>query len=163
MQHKPVKMLLFNGRGKVSDAIRWQTDSNYSHAAIELPDGSIIEAWQGSGLELLLMRGKVARKTLTDRSTITVFDVVQTPEQTAKIVEFLEAQVGKPYNYRGIVRFITRGMTDPHDSWFCSELVFAAFQYAGINLLERIDAALVSPGMLEWSSKALNPRSYDLT
>jgi len=160
MNPQPVKLLLFYGRGWVSDAIRWQTDSEYSHTAIGLPDGSIIEAWQGSGFELLMMRGKVQKKFLTDKSTITEFEVEQTPEQTAKIIEFLEAQVGKPYNYSGIVRFITRSDLDPRDSWFCSELVFAAFQYAGINLFERVKAVKIPPGMLAWSPLAKNPKSY---
>lgn len=49
-----------------------------------------------------------------------------------------------------VARFVTRRQADRESAgkWFCSELVFAAFQAAGIDLLARTEAWEVSPGLL---------------
>lgn len=132
------KILLFRGRGLISTLIRWQTRGRYAHAAILFPDGeTIIEAWPGPG---------VRQKKMTDWDGVTVFDVPSHPkEQIDQAVDFARTQLGKKYAYLDIVRFITRTKGNEQNSWFCSELVFAAFQKAGIDLLARIPAWEVSP------------------
>ena len=40
-----------------------------------------------------------------------------------------------------------------YGKWFCSELVFAAFKKAGINLMDRTDAWLLSPTILSYNTK----------
>lgn len=138
-----VAILLFKGRGIISTLIRWQTRSPYSHAAILLPDGSIVESWQGKG---------VRETELTDWRNIDVFYVPSaTQEQWFNILFFMNSRIGKGYDYWGVIRFITRTNMPPNDKWFCSEIVFEAFKEAGINLLERIDPWEVSPGLLSLS------------
>lgn len=144
-----MKLLLFKGRGIISRLIRWQTRSKYSHAAILVDEESstIIESWQGAG---------VRSKKITDWRDIEVFNVdLQGEHKEAAVLMFLIDQVGKHYDYSGVIRFVSRRKPPRADNqkWFCSELVFAAFQYAGVNLLERIDAAAVSPGLLALSPK----------
>lgn len=136
-------ILLFRGRGAVSALIRWQTRSVYSHAAILMPDGRIVEAWQGAG---------VRTTTLSDWQGIDRFAVPSlTDAQWRAASTFALRQVGQGYDYAGVARFLSRRDTPENGRWFCSELVFAAIQHAGLNLLERIPPAEVSPGHLALS------------
>ncbi|HRQ87224.1 MAG TPA: hypothetical protein PLA50_00380 [Bacteroidia bacterium] len=136
-------VLLFRGRGAISAAIRWQTRSEYSHAALMMPGGKIIESWQGAG---------VRTKMPTDWDGIDFFGVFGMDEdEWRQAFDFALAQVGQGYDYRGVLRFVSRRETPENGRWFCSELVFAAIQHAGVDLLSRVPAANVSPGMLALS------------
>lgn len=136
-------VLLFRGRGFISRAIRWQTRSRYSHAAARMPDGRIIEAWQGAGVRV---------KRLSDWSDIDAFRVRgMTGAQWETAICLMRAQLGKAYDYRGVLRFLSRRGPKEDDRWFCSELVFHALHHAGVDLLARVGAGAVSPAMLSWS------------
>ena len=140
--HPPTvpKVLLFHGRGVISSLIRWQTRGQYSHAAFLLPDGQILESWQGDGVRL---------KTLSDYRGIDVYEIPgMTPAQWAIAIEWALAQVGKKYDYWSIIRFVSRRKLPANDKLFCSELLFAACALAGYNLFERIEASAVSPSLL---------------
>ena len=137
-------VLLFKGKGVISGSIRWQTRSIYSHAAILLPDGKIIESWQGDGVRI---------KELKNWDNIDAFYVKgMSDEQWDKAIWFAKKQIGKKYDYIAILRFITRTKHPDNQTWFCSELVFAALLYAGVQLLKRIAASNVSPALLGLSS-----------
>jgi uncharacterized protein YycO len=143
-------ILFFRGRGLISSLIRWQTRGEYSHVGLLLPDGSVIEAWQGSG---------VRKTTLKDWKGVDAFTVEGASySQWESAISFATAQVGKGYDYWGIVRFISRGNMPDNDKWFCSELVFDAFAAAGIPLLARTHGWAVSPGVL-----ALSPLLHSTT
>ena len=81
-----------------------------------------------------------------DVSKIDFFLVTGTYNNT-RAVEFLEAQIGKGYDWYGILRFLPRWRKD-NDRWFCSELAFEALRRAGITLLRDIPATKVTPGGL---------------
>jgi hypothetical protein len=68
----------------------------------------------------------------------------------SSIIAFARAQVGKPYDYRGIAGFLARRNYATAKSWFCSELVSAAFATAGAPLL-RLEPHKTSPGDLRTS------------
>lgn len=89
-------------------------------------------------------------------SRFDVFDIPTGPAQDTLILRFLEAQLGKKYDYTMVIRFITREQETRASSgkWFCSELVFAAFLAAGIALLARTEAWEVCPGLLARSPSA---------
>lgn len=139
------KVLLFKGRGLVSRLIRWQTNGKYSHAAIQLGDGRIIEAWHKPA--------KVrVRPPLKDWSNVEAFTVEgMTEDRWQKATEFLEAQLGKKYDFGGVMRFVTRWRKKQDDKWFCSELVFQAIKESGVDLLARIECSQVSPTVLSFS------------
>jgi len=137
-----VRIALFRGRGLMSALIRWQTWSDYSHAALVLPDGSIIEAWQGLG-------AGVRRKWVNDWEGIDVFDVDWlSKEKSTEVEAFARLQIGKRYDYLGVLRFLNRRKVVSNGRWFCSELVFEAFMLEGIELLARTNSSRVSPGLL---------------
>jgi uncharacterized protein YycO len=137
-------------------AIRWQSRSVYSHAAIQLRDGSIIESWQGDG---------VRQKLLTNWNGIDAFDIVNVPEigielDEAGCEEFLRNQIGKGYDYTSVLRFVSRRKGGNPERWFCSELVFSALAYAGVDLFERCEPWRVAPGMLAYSPFLKPTRRY---
>lgn len=139
---KKVNVLLFRGKGIISALIRWQTRGNYSHAAIRLENGDIIESWQGGDHCVRLT-------SIRDWTTIDSFTAEVTDEQYSKITNFLYGQIGRPYDFLAIARFLTRrSFNQDNGKWFCSELVFAAFQKAGIELFTNTEAWEVSPQLL---------------
>ena len=143
------RILLFRGRGLISALIRWQTRGAYSHAAILLPDGRILESWQGDGVRI---------KVLDDMRGVESYEVTGiTPEQWDAAIAFAESQVGRGYDYWAVVRFIARSRMPDNERWFCSELVFDALRHAGVHLFQRIDGWAVSPGMLA-ISPLLSPK-----
>jgi uncharacterized protein YycO len=143
-----MKVLLFKGKGVISRSIRWQTDGVYSHAAILLDDGkTIVEAWHtGTG---------VRKKILKDWTNIDVYEIpCITQAQKVKVELFLNSQLGKGYDYWGILRFLTRRDRNNPEKWFCSELVVAALWQAGIELFAPfVPAYKVSPELISYSPR----------
>ena len=139
------KILLFSGQGWISKLIRWQTNGKYSHAAILIPGGSIIEAWHKPA--------KVRfRPPLKNWKGVEAYEVEgMTDEQWAKALLWADKQVGKPYDFGGVARFITRWRKQKDEKWFCSELVFQAVKEGGVDLLSRIECSQVSPTVLSFS------------
>lgn len=142
-----MKILLFKGRGILSRLIRWQTRGRYSHAAVLLQYGTIIEAWHTG----------VRRKKVTDWTNIDIFSVpTLTPAQECYIETWLMKQVreGKKYDFLGVLRFVSRSKRDNPNRFFCSELVVEAFKFAGVHLFApHIQGWQVSPSALEWSAR----------
>lgn len=140
---------LYKGNSALSRAIQFKTWSPYSHAAWIEEDGSVIEAWQVGGVT----KGRYDTRH-NNGTIIDIFDVEMTDDQTGTVREFLRSQIGKPYDWPGIFGFVTRraeSVDAAQRKWFCSELVFAACLFAGVELLSRIPACKVYPGLLCYS------------
>jgi hypothetical protein len=140
---------LYKGRSLISRIIRCFNWSEYSHAAwIDTSRNRVYEAWNG-----WVREAPSLHTNHTPGTEVDVFSVPTSPDQQIVIAQFLRFQVGKRYDYRGIVHFITRRAESAagQDRWFCSELVLAAYRAAGIDLLARIPAYKVYPGMLAYS------------
>lgn len=144
MNIKGPAILLFRGRGVISTLIRWQTRGPYSHAAFLLPDGRVLESWQGKGVRL--------RAPLTDWEGADAYYIPgMTDEQWEIAIDYALDQIGKKYDYWAIIRFISRHNMPKNDNWFCSELVFDSLSEAKVPLLHRIAGWAVSPGLLSFS------------
>ena len=137
----------YKGKSVLSRAIRWRTWSEYSHADWVLDDGSVIEAWKGGVRHVMNIQSQHTPGTEVDLFTLNLTTV-----QKWAIQDFLIRQVGKPYDYGAILGFMTRAKSENSDKWFCSELIFTACQSAGVELLKRIPAWKVSPGLLSVSA-----------
>lgn len=59
--------------------------------------------------------------------------VDMTSLQYAKFWEFLAQQHGKPYDWMGLLGVAWRTKLQDPDKWFCSELIQAALDYAGVD------------------------------
>lgn len=145
---------LHRGTGFIAKCIQWQTRSPYSHASIVFsplkPDSRMrgIEAREFKGVR------RVDWQSEYEGTAYDLFAVAGlTREQEDAVAIFCGDQVGKPYDYTMVARFISRRQLARETSgkWFCSELVYYAFMQAGINLLDRIEPWAVSPGLLALS------------
>ena len=140
---KPIiHVRIYKGTSIISKLIQFQSDGPYSHSAIVFGD-TVYEAKEFKGVQ---------KHPITDDvgSVYDDFAVDMTVEQVDILMKFLEAQMGKKYSYGMIARFITRKQVDRKASqtWFCSELVFAALQKAGVELFARTEPWFVSPNLL---------------
>lgn len=133
------QILLFQGRGIISRLIRWQTRGKYSHAAIRVSENECVESWAGPGVRL---------KKISDWTGIDVFDVPIPYRWKVLAVSFAAQQIGKKYDYLGVLRFVSRRKRNSLHRWFCSELVFEAFKHAGCWLFARTEGWEVSPSEL---------------
>jgi hypothetical protein len=137
------KVLLYHGANRIDAAIRWQTDGCVAHAALWFPPSSTIPMEPyGSIYEAVLsgVRHRTAvRSDFAGDNAAEIYDVLQVNRAGwLMALDFLDHQLGKPYDVLGPARFLTR-MRRPRDtcppSWFCSELIFAAVRRGGVELL----------------------------
>jgi uncharacterized protein YycO len=135
----------YNGKSFFSKLIMVKTFSNITHTSAFLNDEVVIEAW-GGGVEK-----RTWREGHTKGTRIRIMRVDCTKEQEEKFYAFLESQKGKKYDRAGIFGIAFSVKTENPNKWFCSELIFAAAQYAGIELLKRIEAHKVYPGLIDVS------------
>lgn len=158
-----MKLLFFRGTGLSCALIRWQTWSKHSHVAVQLSDGRVIESTPGKGVQILDYPTAVQ---LHGHPNLVLHTFIG-PAQECRATAFLLAQEGKDYDSRGVVRFVLRRLIRGNpkdglceqDSWFCSDLVAAAFEYADAPLLLRIPFWKTSPEKLTYSLRLL--RDFD--
>lgn len=161
-------ILLSRASGIVSRGIRTISDSPVSHAALYIGDGQVVEAL-ADGVVLNQLAGSVA-----SNEVVVAFRYPgMTQEQGLRVRDFAGQNLGARYNYFGVVRQApfsvdrricerlpaalrqrcTAGMARIYlgrgdsDTFFCSQLVVAAFQHAGVPLTSA-DPRWVSPGDL---------------
>jgi uncharacterized protein YycO len=138
---------LHKAHGFFDKLIKWQTRSEYSHAAILLSENEIVEARGLHGVRQL------SEFHFKKNEEIDIYSVEVTDEQAAKITSFVNAQLGKAYDWTMVIRFVTRKQATlgSINRWFCSEIIYAAFEQAGVDLLQQTEPWEVSPGLLSRS------------
>jgi uncharacterized protein YycO len=146
-----MKLLLYKGRGIVSRLIQWQTRGTFSHASILFTeDDMVYEAWQGKGV----IKHKLNRQDLEGIKAFSYKDPLSLAiKDTAR--EFLEAQLGKPYDWKGVIRFVSRKRHAINDEWFCSELATEVFSLINCPLFRFTQSYEVSPDLMKRSLELL--------
>jgi uncharacterized protein YycO len=135
-------IVAYQGKSLLSRAIQWQTDGDYSHVAWQRRDGTVIGSWWPHGVRVTPDESAGH----TPRTLIDLFAVDTMGEDQRALLEgWMLGQIGKPYDWRGVLRFLSRRKTDNPVRWFCSELLMAAFNAAGHPLLLRIAPWQTSP------------------
>jgi uncharacterized protein YycO len=71
---------------------------------------------------------------------------------TKKVLDFAKSQVGKPYDYPQILGIVLHQDWGNKRSWFCSELIVAAFENASYPIITRDPWDRVTPAMVFQSS-----------
>ena len=161
-----IQIAAYRGIGLISAGIKLATYSRYSHIGIyfsadmevfecgrthQIAAGNVIEAWQG-GVKLSASLSE--RHTKGTPVDLFSFKTPLTERQEQLGAQFLIQQLGKPYDYINVVRFlpIVRALVPkPAPSvWtrshvFCSELGLEFSIHAGRTLLERCDSWQVPP------------------
>ena len=133
----------------ISKVIRYVTRGKYSHVAVILNDGSVIDARPFQGVK----RHRNIN-CCNKGDTVEIYDVKLTPNQEKIIEQFLIKQICKKYDYFSVFNF-TLHATEKNrklkGKWFCGELTFSAFKKAKCNLLNNVDGWKVSPTILSYS------------
>lgn len=117
-----------------------------SHVDLMFEDGTIIGSLPGKGVTV--QSPGVFSFTLSHSTRHEMYSVTVDNDTYGRIKKFVMAQKGKPYDWGGILGFLAR--TDrwqAESRWFCSELVAAAFEYAGLPLI-KARSNRVTPGMV---------------
>jgi len=137
---------LYKSKTIVSRLIRWQTRGDYSHAALHC-DGEAIEAWHRGGVQ----RGPIGH--LHKKGTVIDIFKVNKLYTNTLTKAFAVEQVGKPYDFTMVGRFVSRRGVSRRSKkkWFCSELVFDAFVEGGLRLFKNTQGWEVSPDLLKRS------------
>lgn len=122
----------------ISKGIRLFTWSKFSHVEIVVPGKGYLGAHYGTGVKLRPFDYDIGPNGKTQRAFVAC-----TPEQAQKVFEFAEKQINKPYDVSGCLGILFhRDWHNRTDSFFCSELVAAAFESAGfplVNPIEKLD------------------------
>jgi uncharacterized protein YycO len=135
-----MRVMLCRSNAIGSRLIRILTWSEYSHAALMTPEGTVIEA------TLPRVREVPAEVVIAAHTDWHIVDLPCADEAGA--IWWARGQLDKPYDWRAIVGFLVhRDWTSPR-AWFCSELVAAAFARGGSPLFRAGAAGRVTPQML---------------
>jgi uncharacterized protein YycO len=129
--------VIFSRRHHIGSlALRTFLWSAWSHCGIIAGD-EVIEAVMGKGVIItpLAEFQKQASK----------WTIIKIPAaDPAAVIEWARNQKGKHYDTSGVLGIALRRAWQDDDAWFCSELVAAAFHYAGTALF-RTDAWRITP------------------
>ncbi len=171
---KPADILLSTGDSTVSNVIRKGTGSRFSHAALYIGNGEVIEAI-GSGVVKQSLKS-----AMNDDTLVVVFrHNTISPSQAATAITYARAQVGKKYDASGaassasgspaviLVGFImgpignivtaslgvakVANTINSEGSFYCSELV--AHAYAKANCPLSASKSSITPKGVANSSK----------
>ncbi len=94
--------------------------SSWSHCGIVTPEDTVIEAAAFHGV-----RERPLAQFLADVSRYSV-KTIALPDD-ARAIAFARAQIGKPYDWAGVIGLgLRRDDWQADSAWFCSELVEAA-------------------------------------
>lgn len=135
--------------------------SPYTHVGLYVGNGRIIDAGAWSkGDESSMAVHKVPLETFTDRYRFKVLRVKATPKQRQDAVQYAEAQVGKEFNTKGMLRLVLpfkgkqvgqRARKEQAESFFCSELIANAYNDVGIAKDKKLEH--IMPGDIHSSPK----------
>ena len=190
---EPADVLLVEGNTRVSTAIKYLTQSTWSHAAIYVGDAAILTDDQGRRLNLVeaeLNKGVIASPLAKyrDFNTRICRPVGLSATDRERVVKFMVGSLGLDYDLKHVfdlaryllptppvpVRFRRRmlalGSGDPSRG-ICSTLIAEAFQSVGYPILPRIEKR-TSLSHYRYSEKEIlhirhhslfAPRDFDLS
>lgn len=140
--------------------IAWFSAGHLSHVDCLLDDGTLLGARNDS------VGGKppgvqIRPPDYTKFTTKVVMTIEVTDAQREAFLNFLMAQVGKPYDTQAIWGFLFNRDWRQEDSWICSELQAAAAEYAKIVPQLYLAANKITPVSWALAASAIGgPRSF---
>lgn len=133
-----VTLRFSGGRGIEATLVKAATWSWCSHVDFVLPDGRLLGAVPG--------RGVCIREVEFDDVRVELYGV-ERPRLVyhEMALQFAHTQVGRPYDWAGVLGWGMRRDWQEADSWFCSELVAWSFEKAGFPLLRANEVWRITP------------------
>ena len=140
--------------------IAWFSAGHLSHVDCLLDDG---DSWVRATTALVVSPQGVQIRPpdYTKFTTKVVMTIEVTDAQREAFLNFLMAQVGKPYDTQAIWGFLFNRDWRQEDSWICSELQAAAAEYAKIVPQLYLAANKITPVSWALAASAIGgPRSF---
>lgn len=120
-----IRLVFSNSKLPLSHIIRWVTWSDWSHVAILVDDNLVIESTLSHGGVKVCSLDEFKSRA----SEWAIFDIeCKNPEG---VVAAALSQVGKPYDWTGILGVGFHRDWQEDDAWWCSEFVLWAFDESG--------------------------------
>jgi uncharacterized protein YycO len=141
--------------GVFSALIRQKTGSNWSHVAILLDDGKLIEAMPSG----VIIRDCSVYSEVPWR--VRTWCEKLTEEEKTRGKEFLLNQLGKPYDWSIVFGFMSRNpLTSKNDKWFCSELARGFAGAVGRTMSDNTPDTLTPPSFFAEQEGLLRTSSW---
>ena len=181
---RPGDVLLVEGNTRVSAAIKYLTQSTWSHAALYI--GDVLEpSSSGEELPVLVEVDMVEGVWAVPLSRYAAFHTRicrparLTPEDAARVVAYAVSRLGHTYDLKNMIdlaryllpmpplpsrwrrRMLALGSGDPTKS-ICSTLIAQAFQSVGYPILPDFVRRYSDPGAEEHNREILTIRHYSL-
>lgn len=153
-----MKLAFYRGRSFISRLIRWVTWGKYSHVAVILDDGRILEAWhEPNGVRWIEHLGE-------GHQPGTLVDVFTVPPLRVPLASMFAAEqmIGARYDFLGILGFAFRRRLHVRGKWFCSEAAAHICWSGGVSLIRGVPEYKISPSLLA-SSPLLGPYGRAIT
>jgi hypothetical protein len=152
-----IRLQFVRGRGLSSAAIAWMSAGLFSHVDAILPDGSLL----GSRSDRILGidPGVRVRPPAYEKwPHRVIFQLSANDAQAAAFYDFLNGEIGKPYDKLAILGFAIARNWREEGAWFCSELVAAGLEFAGVCPKLYTPSCKVTPVCLSTVISALGGR-----
>lgn len=120
------------GSGISSQAIAWFSAGHFSHVDAVLPGGGYLLGARSDRVGHRPPGVEIRPPAYEKWKERVVMSLEVEPSRAKKFGEFLNAQLGKPYDKTAIWGFAAGRDWREDDSWFCSELQPAALEYSNI-------------------------------
>lgn len=128
-----IRLQFVTERGLCAALIRWLTGGDISHVDAVMPGRS--EWLIGSRLD---RRGGmpsgvgIRPRAYRDFTRVVRATIEVEPEQAGKFYAFLDAQMGKPYDWRTVVALAAGRDWRDDGAWACAELIARGLEVAGV-------------------------------
>src|SRR5271170_1819481 len=126
-----IRLQFVLGRGISSQAIAWFSAGHFSHVDAILKDGTLLGA-RSDQIGSIPPGVQIREPFYEPWKERCVMSIPATAQKQTAFTEFLYDQLGKPYDSTAIWGFASGRDWRADDSWFCSELMTAALEAAGI-------------------------------
>ena len=181
---RPADVLLVEGNTRVSNAIKYLTQSTWSHAAVYV--GAIPDAFiYGKDEPVLVEVDMVNGVTAVPLSTYAAFHTricrpaALTNEDAKRVVEYVVSRLGQTYDLKNLIdlaryllptpplprrwrrRMMALGSGDPTKA-ICSTLIAQAFQSVGYPILPDMIRRRDDPGADDHNREILTIRHFSL-
>jgi len=150
VQIQPYDILLYKGASIIAKAIQFVTKSEYSHCAISLNEDFHLAEALDKGIMITHLQD------LPSGYDVYRYKETLTNEQKDKLHEFILLKVSTKYNYEEIFAELLHKELGLHipvvdGKLICSQFVYMAYLYCGIELLPNFKDCIVSPADLSKS------------
>ena len=113
---------VFDWACKIAQYGFWAT-----HCDAVLPDGRLLGARFSGGVQ-----ARAANYDLGGFSKQLLVSIPATEDQESLFYDFLQSQIGKPFDWQAILTFYFQRDWQAPDSWYCDELLAAGLAACGI-------------------------------